>query len=196
MRAPPLRARRRLATVGSMTAAATVAVDPYGQLAERVCELVTAATGQAWPTSLVADMALVLAAVADLDPDREASHRYRPRSNLRWLRGQTTHHHVSPVVRRIVEVYGVDEPVARQLCHIALGTVHYDDSGLPGSSAALSASLIGATDVSDRIAHRWAACLARATAAGPVPVLVTNRIRREVVRHRDDRRTGGFEVGA
>ncbi|WAX55121.1 hypothetical protein M6B22_11170 [Jatrophihabitans cynanchi] len=180
-----------------MVAVTAVAdVDPYLDAAERVCALVTSATGQSWPAGLVADMALVVAAVADLDPDRDASYRYRPRSNIRWLRGQTTHRHISPVVRRVVEVYGVAEPVARQLCHIGLGTAQFDDPGRPGSSSALTVSLNGVGDVSDRIAHRWAACLARAKGAGPVPVLVTNRMRRQVRRHRDGRAATGLFVSA
>lgn len=177
-----------------MTAVADV--DPYLDAAERVGALVTSVTGQTWPAGLVADMALVVAAVADLDPDRDAFHRYRPRSNIRWLRGQTTHRHISPVVHRVVWVYGVTEPVARQLCHIALGTAQYDDPGRPGSSSALTVSLTGAGDVSDRIAHRWAACLTRAEGAGPVPVLVTNRMRRQVRRHRDHRVATGLSVSA
>lgn len=175
---------------------AVVDVDPYLVAAEKVCALVTSATGQSWPADLVADMALVVAAIADLDRDRDASHRYRPRSNLRWLRGRTTHDHANPVVRRVVEVSGVAEPVARQLCHIALGTVQYDDPGQLGSSSALTATLDHVIDVSDRIAHRWAACLARAECAGPVPVLVTNRMRRRVRRHRDGRRATCLSVSA
>lgn len=171
-------------------------VDPYLDAADRVCALVTSATGQVWPADLVADMALVIAAIADLDPDRGPSHRYRPRSNLRWLRGRTTHTHVSPVVRRVVEVYGVNEPVARQLCHIALGTVQFDDPGGFGSSAAAYASFTHVTDVSDRIAHRWAACLARAERGGAVPVLITNRMRRRVQRHRDRRAPSCLFVSA
>lgn len=164
---------------------AVVDVDPYLVAAEQVCGLVTSVAGQAWTPDLVADMALVLTAIADLDPGREASHRYRPACNLRWLRGRTTHGHTSPVIRRVVDVYEVDAPVARQLCHIALGTDRFDDPGRLGSSAAAYASYTHVTDVSDRIAHRWAACLTRAEHGGPVPVLVTNRVRRQVRRHRE-----------
>lgn len=189
-----MRTYRQLAAVVAMTA--IVDVDPYLVAAEKVCALVTSATGQPWPADLIADMALVVTAIVDLDPDGDASHRYRPRSNLRWLRGRTTHDHVNPVVRRVVEVYGVAAPVARQLCHIALGTVQYDDPGQLGSSSALTISLDHVVDVSDRIAHRWAACLARAKSAGPVPVLVTNRMRRKVRRHRDNRRAASLSVSA
>lgn len=168
-----------------MVGVTTIAdVDPFLVAAEQVCALVTAATGQMWPPDLLTDMALVLAAIADLDPESSGSHRYRPRCNLRWLRGCTTHGHVGPVLRRVVEVYGVREPVARQLCHLALGTARFDDPGLLGSSAAAYVCYSGATEVSERVAHRWAACLARAEHGGPVPVLVTNRLRRQVRRHR------------
>lgn len=179
-----------------VTVTAITDVDPYLVVAENVCALVTSATGQSWPADLVADMALVVSAIADLDWARGPSHRYRPRSNLQWLRGRTTHDHVNPVVRRVVEVYGVAEPVARPLCHIALGTGQYDDPGQLGSSSALTATLNHVVDVSNRIAHRWAACLARAEGAGPVPVLVTNRLRRSVRRHRDGRRAICFSVSA
>jgi len=158
--------------------------DPYQVHAERVCALVTTATGRRWPEHLVAAMTLVLNAIADVERGRTNSTRYVPANKLRWLRGETTHDHSSPIPRRVVDVYRLPGPVTFQLVYIALGSTRYDDPGVLGSSSALYARLTGSTSVSDRVAHRWAACLVRAEAGGTVPVLVTNRVRREVERHR------------
>lgn len=158
--------------------------DPYQYQAERVCALVTLATGRVWPRQLVAAIALVIDAIAEVERGRVASTRYTPASRLRWLRGETTHQHRSPILRRLVDVHGLPEPVARELCHIVLGTARFDNHGEFGSSSALREQLAEAAVVSDRVAQRWAACLARAEAGGPVPKSVTNRLRREVDRHR------------
>jgi len=149
-----------------------------------VCALVTLVTGCLWPEHLVDAMTLVLNAVADVEQGRVKSARYNPKHKMRWLRGETTHDHSSPISCRLIDIYDLREPLARQLCHIALGTARFDDSDLLGSSSALLMHLAGVTVVSDRVAQRWAACLARASASGPVAKATTNHLRRIVQRHR------------
>jgi len=158
--------------------------DPYRDRAEQVCALVTLETGCVWPERLVDAMALVLSAIADVEQGRVKSARYNPKNRMRWLRGETTHDHASPILRRLIDIYGLREPLARQLCHIALGTARFDDCDVFGSSSALLMHLAGVTVVSDRVAQRWAACLVRASAPGPVAKATTNHLRRAVQRHR------------
>ena len=158
--------------------------DPYRDHAEQVCALVALETGCVWPERLVDAMALVLNAIADVERGRVRSARYSPKDKMRWLRGETTHDHSSPVLRRLIDIYDLSEPLARQLCHIALGTARFDDSDVSGSSSALLMQLAGVSAVSDRVAQRWAACLARASASGPVAKAATNQLRRIVQRHR------------
>lgn len=158
--------------------------DPYRDRAEQVCALVTRATGRVWPRQLVAATAQVINAIGDVERERRASARYTPANRLRWLRGETTHQHRNPILRNLVDVSELPVPIARELCHIVLGTARFDNPGEFGSSSALRQQLAEVAVVSDRVAQRWAASLARAEAGGPVPKSVTNSLRREVDRHR------------
>lgn len=170
--------------------------DPYRDQAEQVCALVTLETGRVWPRQLVAASALVIEAIVEIERRRGVSARYAPANRLRWLRGETTHQHRNPILRNLVDVHELSEPIARELCHIVLGTARFDDHGEFGSSSALRKQLAGAAFVSDRVAQRWAASLARAEVGGPVPKSVTNRLRREVDRHRCGLQPSVFSTAA
>jgi hypothetical protein len=152
-------------------------------LAARLCAAITRETGLGWPPRLVETMATLLAVVERTQP-ANLSRRYAPADRLRWLRGETTSDNARPVRRELTDAHGLPVPVAAAMCHIALGTARFDDPGLAGSSSALCAILRPHPPISDRVAQRWAACLTRAAAGGPVPKTVTNRVRRRVDRHR------------